>query len=88
MKIIPNPLTYHLAVDALIVAIETQADYLASKKTWTRKIVLVTDGESPIEMEDWDAIVQKMNDLNVSLTLVCVFKYHTALIGPDHIIEG
>src|SRR3984885_11402466 len=49
-----------LAIDALIVGIETQAEYLASKKTWTRKIVIVTDGESPIEIEDWEATVNKM----------------------------
>ncbi|KAJ8520350.1 hypothetical protein ONZ45_g2822 [Pleurotus djamor] len=60
------------AIDALVVAIETQHKYLGSKKTWTRKIVLVTDGESPLEVEDWEAIVQKMDALDVSLTVVGV----------------
>ncbi|KAG5646900.1 hypothetical protein DXG03_001976 [Asterophora parasitica] len=59
-------------IDALIVGIETQATYLASKKTWTRKIVIVTDGESPIEVEDWEATVEKMNGLDISLTLIGV----------------
>jgi len=61
-----------LAIDALIVGIETQARYLAKKQTWTRKIVLVTDGESPIEVEDWEATVQKMDSLNIGLTIIGV----------------
>ena len=61
-----------LAIDALIVGVETQGRYLANKKTWTRKIVIVTDGESPIEVEDWEATVQKMDSLNISLTVVYV----------------
>ena len=59
-----------VAIDALIVAIETQDQFLGSKKTWTRKIVLLTDGESPIEVEDWEATVKKMNALDISLTVV------------------
>jgi ATP-dependent DNA helicase 2 subunit 2 len=59
-----------LAIDALIVAIETQNDYLSSKKTWTRKITLITDGENPIEIEDWEATVKKMDELNVGLTIM------------------
>lgn len=55
------------------MGIETQAEYLASKKTWTRKIVIITDGESPIEVEDWEATVQKMDALDISLTVVFVF---------------
>ncbi|KAF8168356.1 ku80-like protein [Crassisporium funariophilum] len=59
-------------IDALIVGIETQAKYLANKKTWTRKIVIVTDGESPIEVEDWEETVRKMDGLNITLTIVFV----------------
>ncbi|KAF5356130.1 hypothetical protein D9756_004280 [Leucocoprinus leucothites] len=58
------------AIDALIVGIETQAHYLQSKKTWTRKIVLLTNAECPIEVEDWEAIVKKMDDLDISLTII------------------
>ena len=61
-----------LAIDAVIVGIETQAEYLSSKKTWTRKMVLVTDAESPIELEDWEAIVNKMNENGVSLAIMSV----------------
>ncbi|EGN94087.1 hypothetical protein SERLA73DRAFT_63055, partial [Serpula lacrymans var. lacrymans S7.3] len=59
-------------VDALIVGIETQDQYLSSKRTWTRKIVLLTDGENPIEIEDWEATVQKMDSLSIALTVVGV----------------
>ena len=60
------------AIDALIVAIETQDRYLGNKKTWTRKIYLVTDGENPIEVEDWEATAKKMNALDTQLVVVYV----------------
>ncbi|KAI0932900.1 hypothetical protein AcW2_001392 [Taiwanofungus camphoratus] len=59
-------------IDALIVGIETQHQYLTSKKTWTRKMVLLTDGENPIEIEDWEATAKKMNSLDISFTIVGV----------------
>ena len=63
------------AIDALIVAIETQDRLLEKKKTWTRKIVLLTDVESPMEIGDWEATTSKMNALNISLTVVFVFVF-------------
>ncbi|KAG2160210.1 SPOC domain-like protein [Suillus bovinus] len=57
-------------IDALIVGIETQDIYLNKKRTWTRKIVIVTDGQSPMEIEDWEATVKKMNSLDISLTII------------------
>ncbi|XP_006454821.1 hypothetical protein AGABI2DRAFT_148177 [Agaricus bisporus var. bisporus H97] len=60
------------AMDGLIVAIQTQAEYLGKKKSWTRKIVLLTNGECPFEPEHWEAAVQKMDDFGVSLTVVGV----------------
>ncbi|KAG2046414.1 SPOC domain-like protein [Suillus hirtellus] len=57
-------------IDALIVGIETQDIYLNKKRTWTRKIVIVTDGQSPMEIEDWEATVKKMNSLEISLTII------------------
>ena len=60
----------HVAIDALIVGIETQDRFLGNKKTWTRKIVLLTDGENPMEIEDWEATVKKMNELDISLAVV------------------
>ncbi|KIK66132.1 hypothetical protein GYMLUDRAFT_158553 [Collybiopsis luxurians FD-317 M1] len=59
-------------VDAIIVGIETQNNYLEKKKSWTRKIILVTDGEGPIELEDWEATAEKMNELNIAFTVVGV----------------
>ncbi|KAF7310439.1 Ku domain-containing protein [Mycena chlorophos] len=59
------------ALDALIVAMETQEDFLASKKTWTRKMVLVTDAETPIEVDNQlKPTVKKMNAYGISLTIV------------------
>uniref|UniRef100_D8QKI4 ATP-dependent DNA helicase II subunit 2 n=1 Tax=Schizophyllum commune (strain H4-8 / FGSC 9210) TaxID=578458 RepID=D8QKI4_SCHCM len=57
-------------MDALIVAVQMQDEVLNSKKTWTRKITIVTDGESPMELEDWEATVQKINELGVRLAVV------------------
>jgi len=54
------------------VGIETQARYLAKKPTWTRKMVLVTDGENPMEIEDWEATVSKMNDLDIQMSIMWV----------------
>jgi len=60
------------AIDALIVAIETQHIYLSSKRAWTRKIVILTDGESPIELDEWENTAQAVNDRNIFLTIVYV----------------
>ncbi|KAI6022554.1 SPOC domain-like protein [Pisolithus marmoratus] len=60
------------AIDALIVGIETQDNYLERKRTWTRKIVIITDGASPLEVEDWQATVKRMTSLTISLTVVGV----------------
>ncbi|KAF7319822.1 Ku domain-containing protein [Mycena kentingensis (nom. inval.)] len=59
------------AFDALIVAMEAQQDELKTKRTWTRKIVIVTDADAPIEIDDQlDPIVRKMNEYAISLTVV------------------
>ncbi|KAI0638826.1 SPOC domain-like protein [Trametes polyzona] len=57
-------------IDALIVAIEAQDRFLGNKKTWTRKICILTDGESPIEIEDWEATAKRINELGIGLTVV------------------
>lgn len=66
------PRTTITAIDALIVGVETQQRYLAKKKTWTRKIILLTDGESPIQIEDWKLTTKKMNDHDISLLIMYV----------------
>ena len=45
---------------------------MSSKKTWTKKAFLLTDGESVLETDDWENTVQKMNDLRVFFTVVGV----------------
>lgn len=42
-------------------------------------MVLLTDGENPIEVEDWEATVHKMNTVQIHLTVVYV-----TLITSDH----
>ncbi|KAH8830040.1 ku80-like protein [Flagelloscypha sp. PMI_526] len=60
-------------MDALIVAIQTQADFLGTKKTWTRRIILITDGETPMELEDWHLTTDKLVQDQV----------HTVIIGVN-----
>ncbi|KAJ7771956.1 SPOC like C-terminal domain-containing protein [Mycena maculata] len=57
-------------LDGLIVAIHTQDVHLGSKRTWTRKVVLVTDGENPIEVEDLQQTIKKINELEIGVTIV------------------
>ncbi|KAF8519214.1 SPOC domain-like protein [Gautieria morchelliformis] len=59
-------------IDSLIVGIETQARYLAKKPTWTRRMVLLTDAENPMEIEDWETTVKKMNDLEIQTSIIGV----------------
>lgn len=63
-----------LAVDALIVGIQTQAQALGNKATWTRKMVLLTDGENPIELEDdsLEGTIDKIKELNIHLSIMFV----------------
>jgi ATP-dependent DNA helicase 2 subunit 2 len=60
------------AIDAIVVGSETLHQYLATKRTWTGKLVLLTDGESPIEVEKWELIAKKVKDFNRQLTIVYV----------------
>lgn len=59
-----------IAIDALIVAIQTQDAFLGNKKTWTRKIAIVTNGHGAIEQEDWELTVDKINSLDIQLTVL------------------
>ena len=58
------------AMDAIIVGIQTQDKYLGKKKTWTRKMFLITDGRGPIEVDQWELTARKMSQLNVTLTVM------------------
>jgi ATP-dependent DNA helicase 2 subunit 2 len=73
-----------LAVDALIVGAETLSIYLRTKRTWTGRIVLLTDGESPIQIENWELIAKKLSSFNFRITIMYVF--HTfPPSAPDHL---
>lgn len=52
-----------------MVAAEQQSRYLGKKK-WTRKIIVVTDGENGVSEDDWDVITNKLDNLNVGLTIM------------------
>ena len=69
------------AIDGLIVALSMQKDEIGSKKTWTRKVVLVTDGENPLEVDDGDleGTVKTINDWHVNTVIMCV----KSLVGPS-----
>jgi hypothetical protein len=67
-----DSLTRRLAVDALIVGAETLSNYLRTKRTWTGRIVLLTDGESPIQIENWESIAKKLSSFKFRITIVCV----------------
>ncbi|KAF8480890.1 SPOC domain-like protein [Russula ochroleuca] len=59
-------------VDALIVGAETLSNYLRTKRSWTGRIVLLTDGESPIQIERWELIAKKLNSFNFRITIIGV----------------
>ncbi len=68
-----------LAIDGVIVASTIQDQYLDRKKTWTRKLVLITDGESPLELEDWQMTATNLNEKNVQFTIMCVLRFNRYL---------
>ena len=65
-------LTSCLAVDALIVGAETLGNYLRTKRSWTGRIVLLTDGESPMEIEKWESIAKKLSEFSYRITIMYV----------------
>ena len=50
--------------------------------------MLVTNGESPIEMEDWEAVIKKMNALDISLTIMYVPLHYSAYTIHKFRISG
>lgn len=58
------------ALDGLIVALQAQHKFLNGKKTWTRKLVLVTDGENEMQTEGWEETTEKMNEWGVIASIV------------------
>ncbi|PVF93424.1 SPOC domain-like protein [Serendipita vermifera] len=58
------------ALAGLIVALNAQNRYLASKPSWSRKLIVVTDGENAIDTTDYKATIEAMNDNNVQTSIV------------------
>ena len=67
---LPAQQTAAPAIDALIVGIEAQEQLFSKKPSYRRRIVLVTDGENPIEIEDWKATVRKLQDTNTKVAIM------------------
>ena len=59
------------AVSAIVVAVD-MIDTFTKKLKWIRKIVLVTDGQGPLDADDTEAIAKKMNDSGIQLTVLYV----------------
>jgi ATP-dependent DNA helicase 2 subunit 2 len=66
-------------LDAVIVALNAQNTFLASKNSWTRKLVVVTDGENPIATADYKSTIETMNQNEVITSIVYV--YSSVAIG-------
>jgi ATP-dependent DNA helicase 2 subunit 2 len=54
----------------LIVALNAQSKFLGTKKSWTRKVIVVTDGENYIETADYKQTVENMNANEVMTSVV------------------
>ncbi|KAI9166682.1 ATP-dependent DNA helicase II subunit [Paramyrothecium foliicola] len=59
------------AISAIVVAVD-MIDTFTKKLKWTRKIVLVTDGQGPVDSDGLGDIAKKMNDSNIQLTVLGV----------------
>ncbi|KAF4445261.1 ATP-dependent DNA helicase 2 subunit 2 [Fusarium acutatum] len=59
------------AVSAIVLAVD-MIDTFTKKLKWNRKILLVTDGQGPMDADDLGDISKKMNDSNIQLTVLGV----------------
>lgn len=46
--------------------------HLGNKRTWKRRITLVTDGEGECNTDDWEEIAGKMAEWEIKFSVVCV----------------
>lgn len=67
----PSKTRYGDAISAIVVAVDMM-DTFTKKLKWIRKIVLITDGQGPLDADDVKDIAQKMNDSNIQLTVLYV----------------
>jgi ATP-dependent DNA helicase 2 subunit 2 len=61
-------------ISAIVVAIE-MIEKLTKKLKYNRKIILVTDGEAPIDGSDVNDISEKMKTSHIQLTVLSVSRY-------------
>ena len=66
----PNEAVEGDAISAIIVAADLIDEAAPQRLKYTRKIVLVTDGQGHIDSDDIDDISSRLNELNVELTVM------------------
>ncbi|EEU46616.1 uncharacterized protein NECHADRAFT_68667 [Fusarium vanettenii 77-13-4] len=59
------------AISAIVVAVDMM-DTFTKKLKWNRKIILITDGQGPMDADGLSDISKKMNDSNIQLTVLGV----------------
>lgn len=57
------------AISAIVVAVDMM-DTFTKKLKWNRKIILITDGQGPMDADGLSDISKKMNDSNIQLTVL------------------
>jgi ATP-dependent DNA helicase 2 subunit 2 len=68
-KIKPSDAEFGDAISAIVLAVE-MIDTFTKKLKYKRKIVLVTDGQGPIDADGISDISKKINDSNIQLTVL------------------
>lgn len=71
-QIIPSNTNTGDAVSAIVVAIDLVDNAAPQRLKYKRKIVLVTDGQGPIDEDSLEEIWARINELNIELTVVGV----------------
>ena len=57
------------AISSIVLAVD-MIDTFTKKLKWVRKIYLITDGQGAMDADDVGDIARKMNDSNISLTVL------------------
>ncbi|KAI0143546.1 Ku70/Ku80 N-terminal alpha/beta domain-containing protein [Xylariaceae sp. FL1272] len=70
-RIAPSDTEYGDCISAIVIAIE-MINKLCKKLKYNRRIVLVTDGEGPLEANDVDDISEQLKESNIHLTVLGV----------------
>ncbi|KAI5859390.1 SPOC domain-like protein [Durotheca rogersii] len=70
-RIQPSDAEYGDCISAVVVAVE-MIEGFTRKLKYKRKIILVTDGEAPIDPDDFDEIAAKIKDCGIELVVLGV----------------